>query len=120
MSRHIPNRARQLAGELERLLAHDADLAGTLNDAHEHLRLANDRPWRGLHPDAMATDDAALVGRLLDALKHDRDRPLRDLLDVDAGAPTTGSAVYTPGTLDRSLAADLRRPRGNPARDCRS
>ena len=40
-------------------------------------------------------DDAALVGRLLDALKHDPDarRQLSDLLDVDAGAPTTGLAV---------------------------
>ncbi len=100
MSRPIPNRARQLAAELERRFAQDADLARKLNDAHEHLRRANDRLWWGLHPDGMASD-AALVGRLLDALKHDPDarRQLRDLLDVDAGALTTGPAVYTPATL---------------------
>jgi hypothetical protein len=49
----------------------------------------------------VTVDDATVVGRLLDALKHDPDArpPLRDLLDVDAGAPTTGLAVHTPGTL---------------------
>ena len=49
----------------------------------------------------VTVDDAALVGRLLDALKHDPDarRQLRDLLDVDAGAPTTGPAVRAPATL---------------------
>jgi hypothetical protein len=46
-------------------------------------------------------DDATVVGRLLDALKHDPDarRQLRDLLGVDAGAPTTDPAVHTPATL---------------------
>ena len=49
----------------------------------------------------VTADDAALIGRLLDALKHDPDarRQLRDLLGVDAGAPTTGPAVHTPATL---------------------
>jgi hypothetical protein len=97
----MPNRARQLAAELARRFAQDADLASKLNDAHEHLRRANDRLWWGLDPDGMATHDAALVSRLLDALKHDPDarRQLGDLLDVDASAPPTGPAVYTPATL---------------------
>ena len=101
MSRPIPNRARQLAAELKRRSGQDADLARKLNDAHEHLRRANDRLWWGLHPDGMATDDAALVGRLLDALKHDPDarRQLGDLLDVDADASTTGPAVYPSAAL---------------------
>ena len=101
MIRPIPNRARQLAAELERRFAQDAVSAWRLDDAHERTRRANDRLWWGLHPDGMATDDAALVGRLLDALKHDPDarRQLRDLLDVDAGAPTTRPAVYTLATL---------------------
>jgi hypothetical protein len=45
--------------------------------------------------------DAAVLGQLLDAHEHDPDAcpPLRDLLDVDAAAPTTGLAVHTPGTL---------------------
>jgi hypothetical protein len=101
VSRPIPYRPRQLAGELKRRFAQDADLPGKLNDTHEHLRRGNDRLWWGLHLDAMATDVTAFVGRPLDALKHDPDaRPqLRDLLDVDAGAPTTRPAVYTPATL---------------------
>lgn len=49
----------------------------------------------------VTVDDATVVGRLLDALRHDPDarRQLRDQLDVDAGAPTTGPAVPTPSTL---------------------
>ena len=49
----------------------------------------------------VTVDDDIVVGRLLDALKHDSDarRQLRDLLDVDAGAPTTGPVVRTPATL---------------------
>jgi hypothetical protein len=49
----------------------------------------------------VTVDATAVVGRLLDALEHDPDArpPLRDLLDVDAGAPTTGLAVHAPGTL---------------------
>jgi hypothetical protein len=95
--RPIPDRARQLAAELERPFAQDADSAWRLDDAHERTRRANDWLWWGLHPDGMATDDAALVCRLLDALKHDPDarRQLRDLLEVDAGAATTRPAVYT-------------------------
>jgi hypothetical protein len=55
VSRPTPNRARQLAGELERRFAQDADLASKLNDAHERRRRGNDRLWSGLHPDGMAT-----------------------------------------------------------------
>jgi len=49
----------------------------------------------------VTVDDATVVGRLLDALRHNPDarRQLRDLLDVDAGAPTTGPAVHMPSTL---------------------
>jgi hypothetical protein len=49
----------------------------------------------------VTVDEATVVGRLLDALRHDPDarRQLRDLLDVDAGAPTTSPAVRTPSTL---------------------
>jgi hypothetical protein len=54
VSRSVPQRARQLAGELERRFAQDADLARELKDAHERLRRANDRLWSGLHADGMA------------------------------------------------------------------
>jgi hypothetical protein len=49
----------------------------------------------------VTVDATAVVGRLLDALEHDPDAgaQLRDLLDVDTGAPTTGLAVHTPATL---------------------
>ncbi len=55
MSRPIPNRARQLAAELEQRFAQDAGLARKLNDAHQRLQRANARPWSGLHPDGIAT-----------------------------------------------------------------
>lgn len=49
----------------------------------------------------VTVDDATLVGRQLDALKHDPNarRQPRDRFDVDAGAPTTAPAVHTPATL---------------------
>ncbi len=37
VSRPVPDRARQLAAELERRFAHDAELAHKLNDAHQRL-----------------------------------------------------------------------------------
>lgn len=54
MSRAIPERTRQLAAELHRLFARDAELAMELNDAQGRLRVANDRLWSGLHPDGIA------------------------------------------------------------------
>ena len=54
MSRAIPERAQQLAAELERRFARDAELATQLNDAQRQLRDANDRLWSGLHPDGIA------------------------------------------------------------------
>ena len=54
MSRSVPDRARQLAAELDLRFADDAGLAARLNDAQLQLRRANDRLWCGLHPDGMA------------------------------------------------------------------
>jgi hypothetical protein len=54
MSRATPERARQLAAELERRFALDAELATELADAQRRLRDANDRLWSGLHPDGIA------------------------------------------------------------------
>ena len=54
MSQPVPDRARQLAAELELRFARDAELAHELNDAHERLQRANDRLWSGLHPDVIA------------------------------------------------------------------
>ena len=55
MSRAIPERARQLAAELERRFTRDAELATQLNDAQRRLQDGNDRLWSGLHPDGIAT-----------------------------------------------------------------
>jgi hypothetical protein len=46
----------------------------------------------------VTVDDTTPGGRPLDALKQDPNagRQLRDLSDVDAGAPRTGPAVHTP------------------------
>ena len=54
MSQPVPDRARQLAAELDLRFARDAELAHELNDAHERLQRANDRLWSGLHPDVIA------------------------------------------------------------------
>jgi hypothetical protein len=54
VSQPVPDRARQLAAELELRFAHDAKLAHELNDAHERLQRANDRLWSGLHSDVIA------------------------------------------------------------------
>jgi hypothetical protein len=54
MSYETPDRARQLARELELRFAQDTELACRLNDAHDRLKRANDRLWRGMHPDGIA------------------------------------------------------------------
>ena len=54
MSGTAPDRAGQLAAELELRFADDARLATHLNDTHQRRRHANDRLWWGLHPDGMA------------------------------------------------------------------
>lgn len=46
--------ARELAVQLARRLAQDAELAQRLCDAQQRLAQANDRLWWGLHPDGLA------------------------------------------------------------------
>jgi len=53
MSHETPDRARQLAHDLELRFAQDAELARRLNDAHDRLQRANDRLWCGIHPDGI-------------------------------------------------------------------
>jgi hypothetical protein len=53
VSRSVPDRALQLAAELDLRFADDAGLAAPLNDTQLQLRRANDRLWCGLHPDRM-------------------------------------------------------------------
>lgn len=63
-SRRAPERARKLASQLDGLFAHDAALAERLNAAQQRLHAANDRLWRGLHPDglrAVYDEDPAVV-----------------------------------------------------------
>jgi hypothetical protein len=47
-------RAREIAAEVARAFAQDAELAERLNDAGRRLRDANERLWSGLHPDGLA------------------------------------------------------------------
>lgn len=72
MSCALPDRARQLAVELERRFVRDAELALQLNDAGRRLRAANDRLWSGVHPDGIAAiygEDPAAIER---AAAHNR------------------------------------------------
>jgi hypothetical protein len=57
MTRVISDRARELAADLERLFAGDAELAQRLNDAHGRLLAANERLWTGLAP----TEASAII-----------------------------------------------------------
>jgi hypothetical protein len=50
----VPDRARQVAAELEERFGRDAELATQLNDAQRRLQDANDRLWLGMHPDGIA------------------------------------------------------------------
>lgn len=54
MSRVIPPDARELAAELDRRFAQDAQLAKRQADAEQRLTWANDQLWCGLHPDGLA------------------------------------------------------------------
>jgi hypothetical protein len=54
MSGTISDSARELAAQLEHRFAQDVELAQRLVDAQERLAQANDRMWRGLHPDGLA------------------------------------------------------------------
>ena len=54
MSGAISESARELAVQLARRLAQDAELTQRLRDAQQRLAQANDRLWWGLHPDGLA------------------------------------------------------------------
>jgi hypothetical protein len=54
MSGAISESARELAVQLARRLAQDAELAQRLCDAQQRLAQANDRLWWGIHPDGLA------------------------------------------------------------------
>ena len=76
MSRAIPERTRQLAAELERRFARDAELATQLNDAQRRLRDANDRLWSGLHPDGIAAIYGEHPAAVEAATAHSRSQAL--------------------------------------------
>jgi hypothetical protein len=56
--------ARELAARLSALFERDVEIVERLNDAQRRLRVANDRLWSGVHPDALGLvyDGAAAVG----------------------------------------------------------
>lgn len=54
MTGTITAAARELAAQLARRFARDAELATRLADAQARLMRANDRLWWGLHPDGLA------------------------------------------------------------------
>ncbi|MHB1569810.1 MAG: hypothetical protein ACYCXW_06350 [Solirubrobacteraceae bacterium] len=76
MSRAIPAPARQLAAELERRFARDAELATQLNDAQQRLRDASDRLWSGLHPDGIAAIYGEHPAAIEGATAHNRSQVL--------------------------------------------
>jgi len=64
MTHAVPERARRLAEQLDKLFGQDAALATRLNAAYRRLHAANDRLWWGFHPDGLASvycEDPAAV-----------------------------------------------------------
>jgi hypothetical protein len=61
----VPADARGLAGRLSVLFGRDVEIVVRLNDAHRRLRVANERLWSGLAPDALRLiyDGAPAAGR---------------------------------------------------------
>jgi hypothetical protein len=62
--RAVPAPACQLAGRLSALFCRDVEIVERLNDAQRRLRVANERLWSGLSPDAfrLVYDGAATAG----------------------------------------------------------
>ena len=86
MKRSVSDRARQLASELQRLFAHDTDLAHKLNDAHRRLLDANNRLWSGMHPDGL---------RALDG-----DHPAPEAAQLEATLRSRSQVLDSPDVLD--------------------
>lgn len=54
MNDAITDEARALPTQLERQFSRDAELAKRLANTRRRLERANDRPWKGRHPDGLA------------------------------------------------------------------
>jgi len=64
MTTQVPATAQRLAAELVDAFEQDRGLAEQQNSAQDRLRVANDRLWSGLHPDALGlVYDGAAVGQ---------------------------------------------------------
>jgi hypothetical protein len=112
MSCAIPDRARQLAAELERRFARDAELATQLNDAQRRLRDANDRLWSGLHPDGIATIYGEHPAAVEAAAAHNRAQvldapnPLRAVQQVHWSIHEAFTSYQSAAERRRQLAAE--------------
>jgi type II secretory pathway component PulF len=76
-----PARARALAARLAGLFARDSEIVSVMNDAHQRLIAANERPWLDPTVDRLATGEQ--IRRALYAYQHAAEQ--RRQLAVDVG-----------------------------------
>ena len=112
MSRAVRERARQLAAELERRFARDAELATELNDAQRRLRDANNGLWSGLHPDGIAMIYGEHRAAVEAATAHNRSEvldapdPLRAVQHVHWSIHEAFTSYQSAAERRRQLAAE--------------
>ncbi len=113
MSRAIPERARQLAAELERRFARDAELATELDDAQRRLRDANNGLCSGLHPDGIAMIHGEHRAAVEAATAHNRSEvldapdPMRAVQHVHWSIHEAFTSYQSAAERRRQLAAEI-------------
>ena len=113
MNRPVPDRARQIAAQLDLGFGDDARLAAQLYDAQLRLRRANDRLWSGLHPDGMAAVYGEHPAVVEAASGNNRCEtlgavdPLRDAQDVHWTIHREFVRYQTAAERRRQLAAEI-------------
>ena len=77
--------ARQIAAKVSRAFDRDRQLAIALNEAQQRLQAANEKLWRGLHPDGLA----AVYGHL----------PQFETVQLEASLDNSSEVLSSPDPL---------------------
>jgi len=77
--------ARQIAAKVSRAFDRDRQLAIALNEAQQRLQAANEKLWRGLHPDGLA----AVYGHL----------PQFEMVQLEASLDNGSEVLSSPDPL---------------------
>ena len=85
MSRSVTSAGRLLAARISQAFDQDQQLAIKLNEAQQRLQAANEKLWRGLHPDGLA----AVYG----------DLPQFEAVKLEASLDTGSEVLSSPDPL---------------------